>query len=186
MDCSLGRLNLHYRILNNRADRLLVWPMVTALRISGDRYGLKLPFEQLLLRSVLLCRKSCLGCEAFSCHCATDYFLTLRQPAVFCNCCVSLPLRSATLQEYQLAPLTARGWAVEKRAPLLKSGHRPCRPGLKRAQLPLTAIRPRSVRPLMKNCTARATSKRPMMRTRMRIPDSPMIPWTRLAPLRIR
>jgi hypothetical protein len=49
--------------------------------------------------------------------------------------------------------------------------------------LPMT---PRSVRPLMKNCTARATRSRPMMRTRMRIPDSPMMPRTRLAPFRIR
>jgi hypothetical protein len=44
---------------------------------------------------------------------------------------------------------------------------------------------PRSVRPFTKNCTARATSKSPMMRTRMRIPVSPMMPRTRLAPLRM-
>ncbi len=47
------------------------------------------------------------------------------------------------------------------------------------------AITPRSVRPLMKNWTARATSNRPMMRTRMRMPDSPIQPRTRFAPLRI-
>ena len=43
-------------------------------------------------------------------------------------------------------------------------------------------IRPKSVSPLTKNCMARATSSRPMMRTRMRMPVSPMTWRTRPAP----
>jgi hypothetical protein len=44
------------------------------------------------------------------------------------------------------------------------------------------AINPKSVSPLTKNCMARATSKRPMMRTRMRIPVSPSTLRTLPAP----
>ena len=46
----------------------------------------------------------------------------------------------------------------------------------------LFAMTPRSVRPFTKNCMASATSSRPMMRTRMRIPVSPRTARTRSAP----
>ena len=43
-------------------------------------------------------------------------------------------------------------------------------------------IMPKSVRPFTKNCMARATSKSPMILTRMRMPVSPRKVRTRLAP----
>ena len=44
------------------------------------------------------------------------------------------------------------------------------------------AITPRSVKPLTKNCIARATSSKPIIRTRMRMPVSPRNARTRPAP----
>ena len=46
-------------------------------------------------------------------------------------------------------------------------------------------IRPKSVSPFTKNCIASATSSKPMMRTRIRMPVSPITLRTRPAPARI-
>jgi len=56
--------------------------------------------------------------------------------------------------------------------------------GVTAAFQPCFEITPKSVKPFTKNCMARATRSRPMMRTRMRIPVSPITVRTRSAPAR--
>ena len=76
------------------------------------------------------------------------------------------------------------------RTPASRNGVNPVENSIRRGQsgtrgvYPCRGITPRIVRPFTKNCMASATSSKPMMRTRMRIPVSPSRRCNRSAPLR--
>jgi hypothetical protein len=199
-----GRSYLHYRNPEQSGATSIYRAGENCLRLSGDRYGLIVP-----VRTTAASLGTALGKPIYlidftglqphrlyrltakhwmtTAHC--DNFLTLPQLAELCNRHSSRHVVQQLCESTKSGRLPQGVLLLKRAVGLLKR-----RVG-KRWTVPLTssgcgysnfATTPRSVRPLMKNWTARATRRRPMMRTRMRMPDSPMMPRTRLAPLRMR
>jgi hypothetical protein len=144
--------------------------MVCSLRYSlqgSGRYCITLPYELASHFPQLGQASQATG----TLHCPTSNFSRVAQTTLLCNTFTGVnPAAGLQLLKGSSQSTATQGRSLWK--PLVFCGKH-AQPRLKN---------PRSVSPFTKNCIASATSNRPMIRTRMRMPVSPSTDFTLPAP----